>query len=148
MEIKYFIEGNNRLLTKLITFNQVFNVFKYIMLIVFDFTIKERMILFDHSLFIGGIKVYIYLITLFGVTFSVLIKKLIYFTANDKLNYWRKLFDIICDKIHKSELDLSHRLDERYNKLIAKLVIRTKYLFENLKYFSYTFCKYCIIFIN
>ncbi len=73
----------------------LFNVFKYILLLSVKFDYETRILLYDASLFLGGVekynKIIILLINIVGLSLS----KMFYFTHSKELMEWTQLFEMI-----------------------------------------------------
>ncbi len=73
----------------------LFNVFKYILLLSVKFDYETRILLYDMSLFFGGVekynKIIILLINIVGLSLS----KMFYFTHSKELMEWTQLFEMI-----------------------------------------------------
>ena len=110
----------------------------YLSNLLLNFNNELRIILFDISLFIGGLKVFIHLVMIIGFCFGLIIQKLFYLTLDVKLFYWTKLFDIIDRKLSRNQLDLN----ESHDLIIKKLNVRKKQSFYLLKYMKIIYSKY------
>jgi len=92
-----------------------------------DLSHETRIILFDFSLFIGGIQLYTTIAFTMGLSLALIIRILFQFFANNTQQdiYWTKLFDVLIG--HKSHKDLD--LDKS-QKLIQKFYIKYRYLYK------------------
>src|SRR6185437_10290943 len=98
---------NTNPLDKFIILCHVFNIIKHSTIIMLDLSYSKRMLLFDYSLFTGGIQMYSVLAFISALIMEILIRKLFSFSTDIRLTYWTKLFDIICNRVHRKELDLN-----------------------------------------
>ena len=115
----------------------LFTLLKYLFMLSMNLDIETRINLLDYSLFIVGLKLYIYLVLMFGVSSALMIRILFYFTSDERLLYWTKLFDIIDANISRDELDLN----KNRQIICSKLIVRTKYLNKFLKLSKFIYCK-------
>jgi hypothetical protein len=73
----------------------LFNVFKYILLLSLKFDYETRILLYDMSLFVGGVEKYTKIILLLGNVFGLSLSKMFSFTQSKELMEWTQLFEMI-----------------------------------------------------
>jgi hypothetical protein len=106
----------------------LFNVFKNILLLFKKFDYETRILVFDVSLFVGGVEKYNKLILLLINIMGIRLNKILYFTESKKLLNWTQLFEMIRGSIPPSSLglDMSHR------EVITKFCKRATLLYRML----------------
>ena len=109
---------------KLILILYIVHITKYFMLVSYDFSYKTRLILFDFSLFIGGIPVFICVTSSFHMILAVLLKILFHFrNQNILLVYWQKLFIIL----YTNSSDLLQQLNLDSHNMFVIIKLRHKF---------------------
>jgi hypothetical protein len=71
------------------------NVFKYILLLSVKFDYETRILLYDMSLFLGGVEKYNKIIILLINVMGLSLSQLFYLTQSKELMDWTKLFEMI-----------------------------------------------------
>jgi hypothetical protein len=79
----------------LFVFLYLFNVFKYILLLSVKFDYETRILLYDMSLFLGGVEKYNKIIILLINVMGLSLSQLFYLTQSKELMDWTKLFEMI-----------------------------------------------------
>jgi hypothetical protein len=79
----------------LFVFLYLLNVFKYILLLSVEFDYETRILLYDMSLFLGGVEKYNKIIILLINVMGLSLSQLFYLTQSKELMDWTKLFEMI-----------------------------------------------------
>jgi hypothetical protein len=79
----------------LFVFLYMFNILKYILLLSVKFDYETRILLYDASLFLGGVEKYNKIIILLINVMGLSITKMFYFTQSKELMEWTQLFEMI-----------------------------------------------------
>ena len=127
--IDYITQYNN----KLVIVSYVIYIVKSIIILLCDLSDTQRMILYDFTLFIGGIKEFTLITFILGLNWNIT-NRLIHIIAkhNESDIYWTKLFDILFNIIDSNELNIKMHHDHivkrlqfycKIRKIISKLFI-------------------------
>ena len=101
----------------------IINIIKYVFLLFTDLSRETRMILFDFSLFIGGIQVYTTLAFTLAMCWGLYLRILFDLPANKPQHiYWTKLFYIISERSNVEELDLHETHDTIINQFKTRAI--------------------------
>lgn len=116
----------------------LFNICKNLVIISIDLSYETRLILFDFTLFVGGIHIYSILAFTLSTCFALLLRVLFYLLPNTQnTTFWTKLFDVIDHRIHRNELNLNHK----HENMIWKLYNRKIFVTKVVKIFIMVTCK-------
>ena len=128
--IKYYFNeistkhGSSNIKHILLLIVYLFNFTKTLILLSCELTHKTRLILFDVSLFMGGIPVFIRITILFTMLFGFTLKILFQFTNScEKMVYWQKLFTIL----YTNSSQHSRQLHLNSNHLFLIIGLRHKF---------------------
>ena len=119
---EYLISRNLHIINTIIILCQIFNIIKYVFIILCDLSYESRMNLFDWSLFIGGLQIYTNIMLTIALIWALLLRILFYYTTNESLMVWTKLISVVTGEINKNQLGLH----KRHLSLVDKLNIRFK----------------------
>jgi len=99
---------------------------KFFVMILFEFDYETRLILFDPTLFLGGIEKYNTFIFVWGSIFGTHLHKMLYLTTSKKLLFWTQLIHMVTDSVSPFNLVFDLR-----DKLIKnKLISHSKLIFQ------------------
>jgi len=109
----------------LIMFLYLLLTIKFFVMLFFDFDYSDRLILFDPSVFIGGIEKYNNFIFLCGTIFGAYLHHMLYLTTSKKSLVWIQLIYTAVGSVCPFEFGLDLRDRSIKNKLISrsKLII-------------------------
>jgi len=101
-------------------------VIKFFVMLFIDFDYEVRLILFDPSIFIGGIEKFNTFIFFCGAIFGAHLHKMLYLTTSKKLLFWTQLIYLANGSVSPFEFgfDFSDRLIDK------KFVSRSKLIFQ------------------
>jgi hypothetical protein len=118
--------GNKRPLIRnyLIIISYYILCLKYFMTLFIEFDYETRLILFDGSIFIGGIEQYNTIICILGCLLGAYLHKLLYLKTSR---------DVLCIKLlYMSREEILHSLDRRELLIYRKLFSRSKIIYKVL----------------
>jgi len=141
--IKYYfnslikrLDGNKKLLItdNLIIYSYYILCLKYFMMLFIEFDYETRLILFDISLFIGGIEKYNSFVCILGFLLGTNFHKLLYSVSQRDL-IWIKL-------LYMSNEGIPQNLDIRMKLLYRKVISRSRIIYKILDLAIVSFGKF------
>jgi hypothetical protein len=85
------------------------NVFKYILLLSVKFDYETRILLYDISLFLGGVEKYNKIIILLINVLGLSLSKMFYLTQSKELMEWTQLFEMIRGNVPSLKLGFEQK---------------------------------------
>jgi hypothetical protein len=118
----------------LITFSHLINALRFFVILIIEFNYETRLILFDPSIFIGGIAKYDLVISFLAAILGARLHELLYLTPLENPTTI-KLIYMTRDQV------LPQGLDRREKLVYEKLIKRSKLIFKILDFAIITFGK-------
>jgi len=103
-----------------------FIAIKYVIMIFKDLDYETRLIINDPSIWIGGIRQYNNIATLFGCIWGANIHKMLYLTTSTKLLVWTQIIYKTTDSVSPQKLGFINMDQSIQNKLYSRSKIMYK----------------------
>ena len=129
------------LLNMLIISFQIVNILKHVLIMCLGANFETRMILFDWSLFIGGIDIYTSIALTLGITWGLILRLLLTYTPNERHIYWTKLFEIINQRMNMDEMYFNNK----HLDMLYKLIVRFRQLVKLKHIMFLIYCKFQVL---